>query len=65
MVMTQQFVDAPCPRRVMTTHGFADLPEDVTVMRTLVRVANGDLGVYTSVEQPGRVRVGDALVRIA
>ena len=57
-------IDDPCPRCVMTTFGFAELPKDTTIMRTLVRVANGDLGVYSSIEQAGRVRVGDVVKRL-
>ncbi len=59
-------IDAPmtCPRCVMTTHGFADLPKDPRVMRSLVSEAEGNLGIYGAVLEPGEIRVGDAVERV-
>jgi MOSC domain-containing protein YiiM len=43
----------------MVTHGFANLPVDPEVMRALVKETGGNLGVYATIDQPGRVRAGD------
>ncbi len=54
-----------CPRCVMVTHEFEDLPRDPTVMRALVRESGGNLGVYATVEEPGRAKVGDPICVLA
>ena len=58
-------VTIACPRCVMITHGFADLPRDPGLMRTVVREADQCVGVYANVREPGRVREGDSVERIA
>jgi hypothetical protein len=45
----------------MTTHGFADIPRDPGVMRTLVKEAGGNLGVYAQIEVAGAIRTGDPI----
>lgn len=57
-------VTLECPRCVMTTHAQDELPRDPGIMRALVREAEGNLGVYASVEQPGALTVGDAVERL-
>ncbi|HUF84245.1 MAG TPA: MOSC domain-containing protein [Acidimicrobiia bacterium] len=51
-------VTASCPRCVMVTRDFADLPQDRQVLRTIVRDANQNLGVYATVTTPGTLAVG-------
>lgn len=54
-------VVGPCPRCVMITHGFGDVPQDTGLMRTVVREADQNVGVYANVASAGDVRVGDAV----
>ena len=56
-------VTASCPRCVMVTRDFADLPQDRQVLRTIVRGANQNLGVYATVTTPGTLAAG-ALVTL-
>lgn len=55
-------IKAECPRCVMTTLPFADLPHDPTIMRTLVREADHILGVYAEVVTPGTINENDVVV---
>ncbi len=43
----------------MTTQAVDELPKDPSVLRTIVRDANQNLGVYATVEAAGEVAVGD------
>lgn len=52
-------LEMACPRCIMTTHGFAELPRDPRIMRALVRHNAGNLGVYASVLEAGQVTAGD------
>ena len=49
----------PTARCGMTTHAQKDLPKDPSVLRTIVKDADQNLGIYASVFVAGEVKVGD------
>ncbi|MBI4517994.1 MAG: MOSC domain-containing protein [Deltaproteobacteria bacterium] len=51
----------PAVRCVMPTLAQVDLPKDPSVLRTVVRHAGQNLGVYATVEAPGTVALGDVV----
>jgi uncharacterized protein YcbX len=51
--------EIPCARCGMTSHGHSGLPKDPSVLRSIVKDANQNLGVYASVVQSGGVSIGD------
>jgi uncharacterized protein YcbX len=54
--------EMPTVRCSMTTHAQDGLPKDPSVLRTIVREADQNAGVYMTVERAGRVAIGDAVV---
>jgi uncharacterized protein YcbX len=53
--------EIPTVRCGMTTHAQDDLPKDPSVLRSIVKDAEQNLGVYASVSKSGRVAVGDVV----
>ncbi|MGH7788622.1 MAG: MOSC domain-containing protein [Candidatus Binatia bacterium] len=51
----------PTMRCSMTTHAVGELPKDASVLRTIVRDAKQNVGVYATIETAGAVAVGDAV----
>jgi uncharacterized protein len=51
-------ITLPCPRCVMVTRDFADLPTDRRVLRTIVSQAEQNVGVYANVVRPGTFDAG-------
>lgn len=49
----------PCARCTIVTRPQPGLPRDLDVYRTLSRLHEGNLGVWSRVTRPGTVRVGD------
>lgn len=54
-------ISIPTMRCSMPTQAVDELPHDPSVLRTIVRDADQNLGVYATVEQPGTVAVGDPI----
>lgn len=53
--------ELPVPRCGMTTHAQEDLAKDPSVLRTIVRHAGQNLGIYANTSSAGRVTVGDVV----
>jgi uncharacterized protein YcbX len=49
----------PCIRCTMVTRPQPDIERDLDIYRTIARHHAGNLGVWTGVQAPGTVRVGD------
>ena len=55
-------ISAPTPRCGMTVRPQGDLPFDKTILRTIVREGNQNLGVGAHVRQPGSLQVGTEVI---
>lgn len=53
--------EMPCVRCGMTAAAQPELPKDHSILRTIVREADQNMGVYGTPAGEGRVRVGDAV----
>ena len=51
--------EIPTARCGMTTHAQKELPKDPSVLRSIVKDADQNLGVYASVLNGGKIRIGD------
>jgi uncharacterized protein YcbX len=51
--------EIPTVRCGMTMHAQAELPKDPSILRSIVKDADQNLGIYASVVSAGEVRVGD------
>ena len=59
---TEVQITTPCPRCVMVTREIdADVPQDRSVLRHIVRDLDQNVGVYATIVTPGTIRVGDAV----
>lgn len=58
-------ISEPCPRCVMTTMPQAELPNDVNILRTIVKHNSGHVGIYASVVQGGTIRRGDLVAIVS
>lgn len=58
-------MEVPVPRCSMTMSAQPGLPKDPSVLRTIVREAAQNLGVYATVKRPGTARVGDEVVLLS
>jgi uncharacterized protein YcbX len=57
-------VTRPCPRCVMVTREFADLTADRQVLRTIVRHADQNVGVYANVIRSGNLEAGTSVALV-
>ncbi len=54
-------LEVPCARCGMTTHPQKELPKDPSVLRTVVKEGNQNMGIYANVITSGRVNVGEVV----
>lgn len=52
----------PTKRCVMTTLAQGDLPNDLNVLKTIVKENDGYFGVYAEIERTGKIHVGDKVI---
>lgn len=53
--------EIPCARCGMTTQKQEGLPKDPSVLRSIVKDAEQNLGIYITVVEPGEIRKGDVV----